>query len=289
MTKYKLILSLLTLISLTACEKAEVGEESPKGTAARILFTTFTSSLTETGTRASLTDAKCTKLDFAMFDSNGRPYRTIQQESTDAGFGTIELTDVPYGTYSVVLVGTAGSKHATIVSPELASFGSGILDTFCKYLTLNVDKSTEAQQSVELSRITSEFQLVSTDVQPEGVDSLQILITGGNTCFNPMTGLSPNADLNVREIKASIAHKQGQVLNIGFLTFLPAEEANISVVVNTKDASGTVNYSQSFPAAPMKVNCITRYSGKFFLQPSSSTAATVTVNNEWADTFNYSF
>ncbi len=289
MAKSKTILMLLTVICLAACEKAEIGNESQSGSAAKILFTTFTSTMSEYSTRTSLADAKCTKLDFAMFDSEGKPYQVILQENTDADFGTIALTDVPYGTYSVVLIGSTGSAHATIASPELASFGGKVPDTFCKCLTLDVNKSTATTQSIELNRITSEFMLTSTDAQPSGLDSLQVLVTGGSTCFNPTTGLAPNADINVREIKSGIAGNQGKALNVAFLTFLPSEKSNLSVVINAKDAAGDVQFSQSIASAPMQVNCISRYTGKFFAVPSSSSSVTVTVNNKWADTFNYEF
>ena len=285
----KLLYPLLVLICMTACEKVDVGDVADDGKMSNIQFSAFTPSLIEDGTRASLIDAKCSKFDFAMFDADGNLYQKIQQENTDEDFGTIELSDVPYGTYSVVLIASISSVHAVVQNPALASFSSVVPDTFCKYMTLVVNKSTEAQQSVELNRISSQFSLVSSDMVPAGMDTLQCLITGGSTLFNPMTGLAPNADLNVREINVDIAHRVGKSLNVAFYTFLPSEEANISVVLNAKDASGAVKYSQTIPSAPMKVNCKTQYSGKFFLEPSASTKATITVDNSWADTFAYTF
>ena len=286
----RLIYSLMVLMCLTACDKVDLDDIEADGTMPSIMFTTFTSSLTDyDDTRATLADAKCATLDFAMFTADGTLYRSIQQTKTDTGFGTISLDEIPYGEYTIVVVGNAGDVHASIYSNSLVDFGGKVYDTFCRYMTLSVNKSTSAQQQIELRRITSKLTIKTTDAVPAKVRTVEIQSTGGCTSFNPQTGLASSSAITSRTISADVSSVAGKTLTYSLLTFLPKEECNISAVVSAKDAEGTTLYSASIPSARMKVNCQTVYSGRLFVDPSVSASASITVNADWADTFSYTF
>lgn len=286
----QVILSILAILCLASCEKAEIGGESQRKTMSRLEFSAFTTSITDYDTRASLTDAECKTLDFVIFDKQGNRFYSVQQNSTDKQFGQISVTDIPYGTYYVVAIASdsKSNTHANIYSPELADFGGKVPDTFCKYLELTVNSETQITQQMDMARITSMFQLKSTDTKPEGIDTIHFQVTGGSTSFSPKTGLAPTADITARDVFSDLKEFTGKRISRSFNTFLPADEANLSIVASLHD-NGTVRYSYSLPSVKMKVNCQTIYTGALFVEPSGNFAPTFTVNNKYDSTFNYTF
>ncbi|MBQ0102946.1 MAG: FimB/Mfa2 family fimbrial subunit [Prevotellaceae bacterium] len=286
----QVILSILAILCLASCEKAEIGGESQRKTMSRLEFSAFATSITDYDTRASLTGAKCATLDFVIFDEQGNRFYSVQQDSTSKQFGQISVTDIPYGTYSVVAIASdsKSNTHANIYSPEQADFGGKVPDTFCKYLELTVNSETQITQQMDMARITSMFQLISTDTKPEGIDTIHFQVTGGSTSFSPKTGLAPTADITARDVVSDLKEFTGKRISRSFNTFLPANEANLSIVASLHD-NGTVRYSYSLPSVKMKVNCQTIYTGALFVEPSGSYAPTFTVNNKYDNTFNYTF
>ena len=286
----QVILSILAILCLASCEKAEIDGESQRKTMSRLEFSAFATSITDYDTRASLTGAKCATLDFVIFDEQGNRFYSVQQDSTSKQFGQISVTDIPYGTYSVVAIASdsKSNTHANIYSPEQADFGGKVPDTFCKYLELTVNSETQITQQMDMARITSMFQLISTDTKPEGIDTIHFQVTGGSTSFSPKTGLAPTADITARDVVSDLKEFTGKRISRSFNTFLPANEANLSIVASLHD-NGTVRYSYSLPSVKMKVNCQTIYTGALFVEPSGSYAPTFTVNNKYDNTFNYTF
>ena len=286
MKQIKFFVAALAAAGLFSCEKAEMGA-TEDGIMPQIRFSTFAMSQTDIMTRAGLGEAKCSKLDFAVFDDEGNLYYSEQQDSSAAGFGTVTLNEVRFGSYDVIAIAHSGSIHAVFRSDSLVDFNGKVPETFCKHISLNVDRNTKSAQKMELSRIVGQFVLVTSDLQPTDIKSFRFDITGGGTCFNPKTGLAPQSDPNVRTVSFSdVSSLGGSTGRYSFYTFLPATSADIAVTANAYDNEGNTSFSYSFAGVPMKVNYQTVYTGKFF---SLNIVPSFTVNTKWGGVTNKTF
>lgn len=283
-------------VSLVSCAKAEIEQTDEEGIMRKLVFNTTTFSQEELTTRAdgkNVREAKCSKLDFVMYDAEGDVFFSTEQDSaTTVNFGSISINEVPYGRYQIVAIAHNAKVHASISSSSFANFNGSVPETFCKYYVLSVDRETPASQSLELKRIVGKFTIKTTDTMPSDVQSFHLQSTGGYTSFNPQTGLGV-ADMTeegkstVRNIDFdNVTSRIGKTFDPFFYTFLASEESSISVTATAKDKGGKALFTYQFSNVPMKINHQTTYTGRFF---SNGLSSSFTVDDSWGDNINKEF
>ena len=119
----KLFLALCAVLTLMSCEKVDLtdsGEETmPKGNLTvrvfRIDYTPFS-----TVTRTPIASA-CSRLNFALYNTEGSRVKQINQISDEAGFGTCSF-QLEAGTYQLVVVGHSSDGNPTMTDATKIQF-----------------------------------------------------------------------------------------------------------------------------------------------------------------------
>ncbi len=287
MRKYFLYATLLAVFAIISCEKLSVASDESEG------FADITFSLqpqvSESMTRATLSST-VTKFDFAIFykkDNAYTLYKTIRQESTDESFGVISLEKVPYGSYKVVAIGHKCSVHATIKSDSEVDFGGDKVPmTYSVAQEISVNENSNSY-SLVLKRVTSKLVLQATDTQLSNLTTLEFVITGSSTSFNPSTGISSTTTerTNIVDI-SSAANKEKNGYNV--LLFLPSNDTKVNVVANFKDIDGNIVCSKTLSDVQVKPNCITTCEGALFSWTNTD-GFSFTVDDVWQDPINLTF
>ncbi|MBR6904740.1 MAG: FimB/Mfa2 family fimbrial subunit, partial [Bacteroidales bacterium] len=166
---------------LAACEKPLLGEDavgdSPTDANVILRFTQFEQ---EAFTRAA-TDitSLCSRLNIAIFNSEGTKVKTVAQKEGDSDYGTVALS-LAEGTYQLVVIAHNCEGSATITSTEKVTFPNNkVTDTFYYYGDLVVTSETQ-NYDLTLTRAVAMFRLVLTDEDiPSAVAKFKFYYTGG--------------------------------------------------------------------------------------------------------------
>ena len=292
--KKKTIMKQLMFIALAllivACEKPILDtEDIPNEREANVILhmtqfeqTAFTRAATD------ITDL-CTRLNIAIFDTDGTKVKTVAQKEGDASFGTVAMT-LAAGSYRLVVIAHNCDGSATITSEEKVTFPNNkVTDTFYYNGDLVV---TDSQQSYDLTltRAVAMFRLVLTDEGiPSNVARLKFYYTGGSSTFSPSAGYG------------CVNSKQTEYRTVddGVTTFdiytLPHTEEDVltKLTVTALDANDNTVKERVFENVPVTRNQITRYTGSFFGNGGSgqSTDGTfrLTADPDWDSVNGYTF
>ena len=174
---------------VASCEKPILDEDYSKENKEANVILHMSPYVQESFTRAAtdITDL-CSRLNIAIFDTDGTKVKTVAQKEGDANYGTVALT-LAAGTYRLVVIAHNCDGSATITSEEKVTFPNNkVTDTFYYYGDLVV---TDAQQSYDLTltRTVAMFRLVLTDEEiPASVSKFKFYYTGGSSTFSPKDG-----------------------------------------------------------------------------------------------------
>ena len=287
----KKVLVVFLALLLVACEKpySEADEQKPVEEANVILRLTQFEQIAFTRTATDITEL-CSRLNVAIFSSDGSKVQSVAQKEGDASFGTIALT-IPAGTYKLVVIAHSGEGSATITSTEKVTFPNNkVTDTFFYYGDLVVTDATQTYD-LTLTRAVAMFRLVLTDETiPSSVAKMKFYYTGGSSTFSPAEGYG------------CVASKQTEIRTVdgGVKTFdiytMPHTEEDVltKLTVTALDANDNVVKEQIFENIPISRNQITRYSGTFFSggggnASASSSAFRMTANPDWDKESNFEF
>ena len=283
-----LMMSVLTALVFTSCEKAIFSDDEttgePNGNLRVQVFqieqTPF-GSLTRAAQPASET---CTRLNFLIYNTDGSRAKMVNQTSDNAGFGTASF-QLDEGDYQLVVVGHSANGNPTSTNPQKISFtnAQGYTDTFLSSGDITIEPEESWEVDVTLERIVALCRFVITDDIPADVKKMQFYYTGGSGAFNAYTGLgSVNSKQTVTFDVASPSAVTDDGRQFDLYTFLHEQSDNIALKVTALDASGNELYVREFDV-PMEQNHITWLTGAFFNgSGSSSTSVTsVTVNTDW--------
>ena len=234
-------------------------------------------------TRAE-TGAACTRLNFVLYDEGGARVKQVNQQSTDANFGTASF-QLPEGDYQVVVLGHSGSGNPTLTNPKKIQFSNkiGFTDTFLYNDNITVtDESDELE--VTLKRIVSLCRFVITDDYPEDVTQLKFNYTGGSGTFDATTGFGCVNSKQEVEFDVTAGQKQ-----FDLYTFLHSTEGTIHLKATALDGGENVVCEREFDV-PMKRNEITWFSGAFFTGVNpGSTGVSIVINTDWDGESHYTF
>lgn len=285
MKKYLFIVLALLIAS---CEKPILDEEMVmKKDANVILHITQFEQTAFTRAATDITEL-CTRLNVAIFDTDGTKVKTVVQKDTDSDFGTVALT-LAAGTYRLVVIAHNGEGSATITSEEKVTFPNNkVTDTFYYYGDLVV---TDSQQSYDLTltRAVAMFRLVLTDEDiPSNVARLKFYYTGGSSTFSPSTGYG------------CVNSKQTEYRSVapGLTVFdiytLPHTEDDVltKLTITALDANDNTVKERTFENIPVTRNQITRYTGSFFGDGGGTTSDgtfRLTADGDWDSVNGYTF
>ena len=289
----KIIFIALALLA-AACEKPVIDEDLVATKDANVILH-FTQYQQEAFTR-SATDITnlCSRLNIAIFDTDGTKVKTVAQKEGDSSYGTVALT-LTAGTYRLVVIAHNCDGSATITSTEKVTFPNNkVTDTFYYYGDLVV---TEAKQSYDLTltRAVAMFRLVLTDESvPSNVAKLKFYYLGGSSTFSPKDGAGcvNSKQTEVRTVPADFV--SGTAFDI---YTLPHTEDDVltKLTVTALDANDNVIKERTFENVPITRNQITRYTGSFFGSGgsggSSSSDGTfhLTADPDWDSVNGYTF
>jgi hypothetical protein len=248
----------------------------------------------------------CTRVNFAVF-KDGQRLKYKNQVAGDEGFGTYSLT-LEAGNYQLLILAHSGKANPTTTNPAKLQFtnpgsssGTGYTDTFYYYGNLTVGNNG-TQMSINMTRATSMFRFVTTDVKPEKVKKLQFYYEGGSGALDATTGFG--CVNSKRSVFVETGDElTGKTLQCDMYTFLHADTGSVTYTVKAFDKNEDVIYMREFENVSMQRNCITQYSGKFFVsddpktpdpQPETpkedtSSSFTVMVDPEWGNVFKYNY
>ena len=276
------VLALVVIFAVFACEKAILADNNESGDGDgnlrvrvfQIEKTPF-SSPTRTSTVAS---EVVTRLNFAVYDTDGSRLKQVNQTSDQADFGTASF-QLEEGTYQLVVVGHSSKSNPTMTNPAKIQFtnSTGYTDTFLFSNDITIAEESTTLD-VSLNRIVALCRFVVTDAFPADVKKMRFYYTGGSGAFSAATGLGTVNSKQTMTFDVTNSQKQ-----FDLYTFLHENVGDIALKVTALDAADNVLYERDFDV-PMEQNHITWLSGSFFngSGSSSTTITGVTVNTDWA-------
>ena len=275
-------LFLLLAIALFSCEKPIIpDEDSTQGDAdGNLTVTVFQieqQSFAVPFTRATIADY-CSRLSYAVYDTEGKLVKQINQKDTDAGYGTASFKVSP-GTYQVVVVGHS-SGNPTMTNPQKIKFDNkdGFTDTFLHNSQVVVGDDDEEMVHAVMNRIVSLCRVVFTDAIPDGVTQMRFQYKGGSGAFDASTGLG---SVNSTQTEFFPVEPGETSCVFDLYTFLHDTEGTIHLQATAYDASNNIIKDREFDV-PLKQRMITRLSGPYFSGSSgSSITIIIGINAEW--------
>ena len=287
---------------VAACEKPILNEVEVEQKEANVILHMVqfeTSPLTPLqrarGTTRASTDITelCSRLNIAIFSTDGIKVKTVAQKEGDSSYGTVALT-LAAGTYRLVVIAHNCDGSATITSKEKVTFPNNkVTDTFYYYGDLVV---TDAKQSYDLTltRAVAMFRLVLTDEEiPSNVAKLKFYYVGGSSTFSPKDGYGcvNSKQTEVRPVPADYA--SGTAFDIYTLPHTD-DDVLTKLTVTALDANDNAVKERIFENVPVTRNQITRYTGSFFGSggnggTSSDGTFRLTANPEWDSVNGYTF
>ncbi|MBR6828632.1 MAG: FimB/Mfa2 family fimbrial subunit [Prevotella sp.] len=247
----------------------------------------------------------CSRLCFAVYQ-NGTRVKYKNQAAGDSDFGVFSL-ELESGSYQLLVLAHSGNANPATTNPNKLQFtnpessnGTGYTDTFYYYgdLVVSGDKTTA---DISMKRATSKFCLVTTDTKPANIKKFQFYYEGGSGALDATTGFG--CVNSKQSVFVNLDDSQtDQTLQFEMYTFLHAESGSVTFTVKAFDAKEDIIYTKEFKDVPMQRNCITRYTGKFFVtdtpdvpdtpddpDPEEPSSMVVMVDPEWSTVLDYTF
>lgn len=282
-TFYLLLISFL----LCGCEKVNIDEylNTKDGYKVSFSFGTITQTDFEgvdTRSQKNLSEI-ATVLNFAIFQ-DGEKVKTINQKSTESGFGSIELS-LPEGRYQVVAVAHRGSGNATISSPQEIKFASNkITDTFSYYRAIDVTDATN--YDANMTRVVSMFRLCLTQEIPADVAQMKFYYTGGSSTLDASMGYGCVNSRQTENLNVS-NHAANQVFEV--YTFPHEDISSLKMTISALNSKGDVLYEKELPNVPITIRKISTYTGTMFGESGKSDAMNMSfkADDEWQGEENY--
>ena len=300
---------LLTGVLLLSCEKPVIDDTVPSETTAKGKVTIRVADV-EAGWSASTTRALvnvsevCTRLCFAVYKDGSR-VKSKNQAKGDSDFGTLSL-ELESGDYQILVLAHSGNSNPTTTNPAKIQFtnpessgGTGFTDTFYYYGNMTVTAGS-SKVDISMKRATSMFRVVTTDVKPANVKKFQFYYEGGSGTLDATTGYGcVNSKQSVFVTTGD--ELTGKTLQFDMFTFLHSEKGTLNITMKAFNANEDIVYEKEFENVSMQRNCITRYTGKYFVadspdkpdepepDPEEPKSMVVMVDPEWANIFDFTF
>lgn len=294
-----IIIMLAVMFVFAACEKPVIDDTTGKvdPTEANVIIKfhqyeqeAFSAGGTDIANTRAATDITnlCSRINLAVFDSEGTKVKTVTQKETDAGYGTVALS-LAEGTYELVVIAHNGEGAATITSTDKVTFyNNKITDTFYYYGNLVVG-AEKKNYDLELTRAVAMFRMVLTDENiPASVTKFKFYYLGGSSTFSPKDGYGCVASKQT-EIRAVAANGVYEIYTMPHTE----EDMLTKLTVTAQDANDNTVSERVFENIPIVRNQVTKYTGSFFGEGGSAGAVDgslrMTANPDWDAVKGYGF
>ena len=199
------------------------------------------------------------RLDVSLYDEDGKRLRTVNQQSTTAGYGTIALA-LSEGNYRVVAVAHNGVEKAAMAHAEKITFASNkMTDTFCYTTLLSVGEDGVTER-LALRRVVAKVVFRFTDdLQAKGVAQLKFYYTGGSSTLDALTG---RGCVNSRQTELRTVTDQTTAYEL--YTMPHSDEGKLKITVTALTAEGTTLLTRTYENVPVKVNNVTEWQGSLW-------------------------
>lgn len=201
----------------------------------------------------------CTRLNIAVFSTDGAKVKSVAQKEGDASYGSVTMT-LPEGSYRLVVIAHNGDGSATITSEDKVTFPNNkMTDTFYYdgALTVTADQQT---RDLTLTRAVAMVRMVLTDTSvPANVAKFKFYYLGGSSTFSPLAGYGcvQSKQTEVRTVCSDGTYE---------LYTLPHQEDDVltKLTVTALDAQDNAIVERTFENIPITRNKVTRFKGAFF-------------------------
>ena len=276
----KLLLSLLALLALSACQKASIyDDELEQRLKGNLIVNVFKLEQTpfSTITRAEPAEA-CIRLNFAVYDMEDKRVKQINQLLGDESFGTAAF-QLEEGDYQLVVVAHSSDGNPTMTDLTRIQFSNklGFTDTFLYYGNISIGEES-VEMDLTLNRIVALCRFCITDDIPDDVTRMQFYYTGGSGTFDASTGFG---SVNSKQsIFFDVTEGQKQ---FDLYTFPHDTEGTLHLTVTAYDDGDNILKEREFNV-PVTQNKITWLSGPYFTGSSSSSVIvpSIDINADWA-------
>ena len=276
---------LCTLLSLLSCEKPVIDTGSEDSGSVADIDANLTVSVFQIEqmpfvmTRSAKPASEaCTRMNFAIYNAEGKRVKQVNQVSTDASFGKASFR-LDKGTYQVLVVGHSSSGNPEMTNLAKIQFTNtkGYTDTFTYYGEVTIGDDN-VSLPVSLDRITSLCRFVLTDTEiPSEVKTMRFYYTGGSGAFDAQTGYGSVKSKQTVTCDVSASQRQFDLYTFPY----QSTEGTLHLTVSALDASDGI-YAERELDVPIQQNYITWVSGAFFSSGSTSSTIGVTINTDWA-------
>jgi hypothetical protein len=294
--KKVILFGLMAAVMMAACEKPVIDEQADKkgqeqSANVTLRLTTYSQESFTRSTEA-LTD-QCSRLSVAIFRQDGTKVKSVNQTSSDGGFGTVAVS-LTEGTYKVVAVAHNSTEgNATISSTEKVTFANNkMTDTFACCETFSVLEGSPVEKEVLLQRVVAMVRLTVTGVIPDEVARLKFYYTGGSSTLNPSTGYGC---VQSKQTEYRPAVLNGSAVKVFDLYTAPHELNDVlKLVITAQDSNNQTLNEWTMEDIPVTRNKITTWSGVLFGDDDTgggtgSGGIGITLDTEWDGTINYTW
>ena len=257
---------------LTACSSDNGEEPRVKSEEFAEVVLTFSPYEQSAMTRAATSVATVvTRLDVWLI--NGDDVISLQQTSSDAGFGTITATLDKTKTYTLYAVGHKCAESATL-SDGVVSFPDDKV-THSLWYTTTFSPATTTSLSCLMTRIVADFRLEITDDIPAECKSLRFTITSVFDRWNITTG----GTHSLNRVSTINCNGTSTIFNVYAITTDAQTLHTVTVEALDADGNALVPAQQKvFENVPLRNGYKTTYRGAFFTEENMTMTFTV---NDW--------
>ena len=206
---------------------------------------------------------------------DGQVVQTINQNTTQTGYGTIELT-LPYGSYS--LVGVAHNGEQASYSDGVITYANDkVTDSFIGKLDVTINQNAPSTTTIELERKVAKLTVKMKDEVPSHAKEVIITIDGYSSGYNVNQANGTVAKTLTRTY--DITEHIGETdLSISIYTYLPSSSHKTNVDYTIKDKSDAVIFNQQISNVSLVECTQTIISGNFF---TDQNRFSVSLSGDW--------
>lgn len=278
MKKFQLGLAAALMLSMSACTSEEPKAEMQAGMEEKTITFTFGDTFQQRAmTRAAITSLSLT--DLWMFDYVGDDLQqTIHQSSTDEDFGAISAS-MGYGTHTLYFVASRGTTPTTDTDAKTITWAKPS-DTYWATASVSVAPSSDASQSVTLTRIATRLRITVNDEIPANAATFTVTPSQWYYGINYTTGTGVGLQENYPRpvtIPANYIGTSGELM-ISIFGFVPSSDWQTDVTATLTASDESVLGQVTLEDVTLNKNITTSYSGRIL---GTAKAFTLTADDAW--------
>lgn len=210
------------------------------------------------GDAVTLSDV-CNRLDIFIKDDVGS-ITTINQSSSDTGFGTATVTLNSTKEYTIYAVAHTNSSAATLSEDVISFPDDNISEIFYYTDTFTPNTSTKV---CTLDRKVAKFSIWMTDAIPEEVTKITIQASNSGTKLNT-DGSAANLATRTKTFTSWTSAASGTLFSMLLLPTSMTAETTMTFTVTAYNSSDEEVETRTFTDVPIRRDYKTMYKGAFF-------------------------